>query len=145
MHTYRYFLSLRLWHPSLDLSIVTGTLGLSPKYTDTAGKARVRKGKVLGKIANESYWTHEFDLGSEAEQDLEDCLLIHADQLMQHKALFDSICSTGGGAEFFIGFMLESFNCGFGLSPELQNKCAALNLGLSFDIYDSDKHAVAAV
>ena len=145
MHTYRYFLSLRLWHPSLDLSIVTSTLGLLPKFTDTAGQARVRKGKALDKIADESYWSHEFDLGSEVEQNLEDCLLIHAIQLEPHKAFFDSICSTGGGVEFFIGFMLESFNCGFGLSPELQSKCAALNLGLSFDIYDNDEHGVGAV
>ena len=143
MTTYRYFLSLRVWHSSQDLVIVTNTLGLAPEFFDQAGQARVRKGKVLDFISKESYWSHAFDL--DAEQDIEDCLLLHIGKLEPYKMLFDNIASTGGRSEFFIGFMLESSNSGFVLSPELQSKCAALNIGLSFDIYESDKQAGAAV
>ena len=132
MTTYRYLLSLRVWHPSQDLSVVTDTLGFAPQIHDQAGQARVRKGKVLDFISKESYWSHAFDLN--AEQEIEDCLLLHIIKLEAHKELFNNIAGTGGNSEFFIGFMLESFSSGFVLSPELQSKCAALNIGLSFDI-----------
>ncbi|MBI4996094.1 MAG: hypothetical protein HZC22_04190 [Rhodocyclales bacterium] len=133
MHTYRYAVSLRIWHPSENPSGFSAALGLEPRCIDVAGQPRVRKGKVLEFVPKESYWTHEFDI--DIEQDIEDYLLLKANALACHKDFFANICGTGGRAEFFIGLYVEAPNCGVVLSPKLQQKCAALNLSLAFDIY----------
>ena len=134
MDTYRYNVSLRIWHPSSDPAVFTATLGLEPLHFDVVGQHRTRKGKTLDVLAKESYWTHEFDSAGEP-QDVEEFLLDRAYSLTQHKEFFTDICASGGRAEFFIGFFPENFNCGFELSPLLQRQCADLNLCLSFDIY----------
>ena len=134
MTTYRYNVSLRIWHPSLDPAEFTATLDLEPLHFDVAGQQRVRKNKTLEFVAKESYWTHQFELPDEP-QDIEELLQNLASKLSQHKHFFANICATGGRSEFFIGFYPENFNCGFELYPSLQRDCADLNLTLSFDIY----------
>jgi uncharacterized protein DUF4279 len=132
--TYRYYVSLRIWHPSRDPAVFTATLELEPLHIDMAGRHRIRKGKTLDVLATESYWTHEFFPDDES-RDVEDWLLDLSSRLAQHKEFFADICVSGGRAEFFIGLMPESPNIGLELSPLLQRQCADLNLSLSFDIY----------
>lgn len=133
MHTYRYRVSLRIWHPSENPRVFSDALGLEPTNVDVAGQPCMRKGKTLPYVPKESYWYHVFD--TDVEQDIEDYLMVKADGLACHREFFKRICDSGGRAEFFIGFYVEAPNCGIVLSPQLQQKCAALNLSLSFDIY----------
>ena len=133
MHTYTYAVSLRIWHPTENPSAFSTALELEPRCIDVAGKPRVRKGRALEFVPKESYWIHEFD--TDIDQDVEDYLLVKVNALARHKEFFAKICSTGGRAEFFIGFYVDEPNCGVILSPELQQKCAALHLSLAFDIY----------
>jgi hypothetical protein len=135
--TYRYNVSLRLWHPSADPAGFTSSLGLEPKFVDVAGQPRVRKGKQLDFVAKETYWMHEFD-ASDDPMDVEEFLLATAQALAPHKDTFVETRATGGRAELFVGFFPEEFNCGFELSPQLQGACADLALALSFDIYGFD-------
>jgi hypothetical protein len=107
---------------------------LEPFHFDVVGQRRTRHGKTLDIVAKESYWTHQFDPAVETK-DIEDFLLELASRLSQHRSFFADICTTGGRAEFFVGFFPENFDCGFELSPTLQRQCANLNLSLSFDIY----------
>lgn len=111
----------------------TDTLGLEPRFVDVAGQPRIRKGKTLEFVPTESYWSHEFD--TDGEQDIEDYLLRKAADMAPYQEFFRRICATGGRVEFFVGFFVESPNCGFVLSPELQRKCSESHLSLSFDIY----------
>ena len=112
----------------------SNALGLEPDYTDTAGERRIRKGKQLDYIADNTYWSHRYDLNGNS-QDLEEAILEKANSLMKYKDLFAEICNGGGRVELFVGLMPEAFNCGFELSPDLQQLCSDLKLGLSFDIY----------
>ncbi len=134
MDTYKYCLSLRIWHPSRDPREFSNALGLKPDYTDTAGKQRVRKGKQLDYIAERTYWSHQYGPNSNS-QDLEEAISEKAHSLLKYKGFFAGIYNEGGKLELFVGLMPEAFNCGFELSPELQKLCSDLNLGLSFDIY----------
>ncbi|MET1076934.1 MAG: DUF4279 domain-containing protein [Pseudomonas sp.] len=138
METYRYTVSLRIWHPSRDPATFTTALNLLPLYCDKAGERRVRKGKALDIIEKDSYWSHEFEAAAGPE-DLEDFLLSRVQSLARHKHFFTELGVGAGRAEFFIGFFPENFNCGFGLSPHLQRQCADLNLTLAFDIYGFDR------
>jgi hypothetical protein len=138
MHPHRYAVSLRIWHPTQSPTVFSAALGLEPRCIDVVGQPRVRKGKVLGFVPKESYWTHRFDI--DIEQDIEDYLLSKANALAGHKDFFANVCATGGRAEFFIGFNVEATNCGIVLTPELQKKCSALHLSISFDIYGLVHH-----
>jgi hypothetical protein len=123
-----------LWHPAADPATYTRALELEPKYFDVAGQRRVRDGKQLDDIANQTYWIHEFDL-SDTPQDVEDFLLETARSLLPRRDTLLAVRNTGGGSELFVGFFPEAFNCGFELSAELQGVCADLGLSLSFDVY----------
>tara|TARA_R110002020_G_scaffold21373_80_gene72633 strand:+ start:12301 stop:12765 length:465 start_codon:yes stop_codon:yes gene_type:complete len=135
--TYRYNVSLRLTHPTADPDTFSAALGLEPRFTDIAGQPRVRKGKQLDYVAKETYWTHQFD-ASHSPIDVEAFLLVTARRLASHKDLFSDIRSAGGRIEFFVGFFPEEFNCGFELTPELQQLCADLGIALAFDVYGFD-------
>lgn len=133
MHTYHYSVSLRIRHPSADPSSFSASLGLEPDYVDIAGRPRVRKGKTLEYVPNESYWSHAFDI--ERDEDVEVFLSSLVGSLDRHRGFFEEVVASGGQAELFVGFFVDAFNCGFVLSSDLQRRCAALALDLSFDIY----------
>jgi len=130
---YRYTVSLRIWHSTAHPDRFTEVLGMMPDAVDIAGQPRVRKGRVMPVVPKVSYWYR--DLGHDPVLDVSEFLDAQARALSPHRALFESIANEGGRAEFFIGFFLEAFNCGFDLSPELQRVCADLRLSLGFDIY----------
>jgi len=134
LHTYRYKVSLRIYHPAEAPSAFTEALGLEPDFQHMVGLPRVnRRSQPLPGKYEESYWSYAFDIP--ADTDLEDFLLSVTARLAAYAPFFSRISSSGGRAELFIGFFVEGFNCGFSLAPELHRQCAALGLGMDFDIY----------
>ena|SRR5690606_5695908 len=142
-HPYRFKASLRLVHPSADLSHCSREFGLEPSRQWKAGDpCTTPRGRPLEGVRGESYWTAPLDMS--AHKNIEDGLSHIATWLSEHSKFMADHARSGGSAELFIGFFLESFNSGFELSPSLLNKFGALRVGLDFDMYGQDDEPGAA-
>jgi hypothetical protein len=131
---YLYAVSLRITHPAQAPENFTSALGLKPHHFWTAGQnRRTPLGRPLPGIYKDNYWSHSFDTPEDA--DLPEFTSGILAMLSKHSSLFESISASGGRSALFIGFFTGAFNSSFSLSPELQSRCAALNLSLDFDIY----------
>lgn len=94
------------------------------------------RGNPLKGLRRESYWTAPLE--TSADKHLEDALARIAQWLEEHDLFMANHTGSGGSAELFIGFFLESFNTGFSLEPGLLAKYSSLGVGLDFDMYGSD-------
>jgi hypothetical protein len=117
MHPFRSAVSLRIWHPKIDASVVTATLGLASKRTSPAVP---------------SFWTHDYN----APQDSECAAFIHsaASALQQHAVFFQRIRAAGGRVEFFVGWFGDK-NFGDTFPHATLALLAQLQVDLSFDVY----------
>ena len=139
---YRFKVSLRLVHPAVELSGCSAEFGLEPFRHCTVGEPRTTpRGDPLDGVWGDSYWTAPLEIG--ADEDLEKALARIGYWLGEHHAFMTNHVSSGGSAELFIGFFLESFNGGFLLEPALLAKFSALGVALGIDIYGSDDEPVA--
>jgi len=138
MQPYRYCVSLRITHPSIDPNEITLALGRKPVGQWRAGELRISpKGTILGGIRKESFWRchpHEEHRLSSQAQYLEDYLKLLTDELEQFEDFLSSITSTGGRIEYFVGLFSEN-NIGNVFSSSLLKKIGTLNIDLSLDIY----------
>ena len=142
-HPYGFKVSLRLVHPSDDLSHCSREFGLEPSREWKAGDDRTTpRGRPLEGTRHESYWTAPLD--TSASQSIEDGLSQVAEWLAEHRTFMADHTRSGGSSELFIGFFLENFNTGFALSPSLLGKFSSLGVGLDFDMYGQDDEPGAA-
>jgi hypothetical protein len=90
----------------------------------------------LGGVYPQTYWTSRLRKAEHSEQDLADALreLIH--RLSPFRDFFESIRTTGGNIEFFIGWFFYH-NSGAVIEPELLARLAGLGIALSLDVYDA--------
>ena len=134
--SYRFKISLRLRHPTADLSACTNEFGLAPFRQWTVGEARTSpRGKPLDGLWEDSYWTTPLDV--QADEDLERALDRTAQWLAPHAPFLALHRASGGTTSLFIGLFLEGFNAGFALPPSLLAGYAALDVALELDLYDS--------
>ncbi len=134
---YRLKISLRLVHPSADLSSCSEEFGRKPSRLWRAGEPRATpRGNPLEGLRHDSYWTSPLDTSTSSR--LEDALAEIARQLTDHRAFFAKHAESGGTASLFIGFFFASFNTGFLLEPELLAKYSSMGVALDFDMYGSD-------
>jgi hypothetical protein len=140
MNPYRYKISLRLRHPSLDPAEITSALHLSPSRSWRAGDSRTTPtGKPLEGKYPDTTWIA--DVGESKWPDKELPVAINGvlDQLAPYKEFFHRIRSEGGKVEFFVGWFLEGqggdiFDCG------LLARMADLKIDLALDVYPDDAH-----
>jgi hypothetical protein len=143
LQPYRFKISLRLIHPTTDLSICSQEFGLQPSRQWKSGDPQTSpRGNPLIGLRESSYWTAQLD--TSACKDLESALEQVTDWLGSHEGFLTGHSQTGGLIRLFIGFFLESFNTGFLLEPALFAKFTTLNLGLDFDMYGQDDEPGAA-
>ena len=141
VNPYRYRVSLRLHHPTRDLSDATFALKLTPRRQWAHGSPRTTiAGAALPGTNDGSYWYSELN-SAEArdsrEKDVEDALAeFHDPHLAPHKEYFDSIRADGGWIEFYIG-LFASENCGIEFTSELLALMAPFGVRLSLDVYPS--------
>lgn len=139
---YRFTISLRLVHPSADLSHCSAEFGLEAFRIWKAGESReTPRGKPLDGFWRESYWTAPLD--TPEPEDIEAALARIAEWLGEHDSFLADHARSGGSAELFIGFFLEGANSGFLLEPTLLEKFSALGVALGFDIYGLDDESSA--
>lgn len=133
MTSFRYDLSLRIKHPSVDLALVCGRLGMTPKVIWRAGEPRTTPiGNLLARDRDQSYRSIRID--HPADIPLADALGALLDRLTASRKFFDELAATGGSTNVFVSWYSEK-NSGERLAPDLLGKLAVLNLSLALDVY----------
>jgi hypothetical protein len=128
MQSYSFSVALRFWHPSLDPAEITSALGIAPRHSAKAGQPRFTpKGAPLEGAYRESYWHTEWSEGwrESGELEAEDLVLTLLPRLVPHRALVQTIVSTGGRAMI----QIRSFGAGnyaLVLPSGLLEKCSNL-------------------
>lgn len=136
MAQYRYSISLRVTHPTMDLDAVTEALGLRPRVLWKIDHPRqTLKGTPLPGIYGKSFWTARLLGGASAEQDLSSALSQALELVATGSLLFREITATGGRTEFFVGWFFDDGNSGDVLDHRLLAKMSSMSIDLSFDVY----------
>jgi len=135
MAAYRYRISLRLWHPSMDPMDMSAALDIQPHNCWRAGEPRVtHKGVPLEGTNAESFWTGPAEKGSWPPTTLACGIEAALEQFSGRRQFLQQIRSEGGRGEFFIGWFFDGPG-GDLLPAALMAKAADLGIDLSFDVY----------
>jgi len=138
MYPFRYAVSLRFTHPSIDPELISKKLGKKPKWHWKAGEPRMTpKGDMLEGIRKESYWTadlHSKKSISSKKIDFEKFLSTALDDLVPYSKFIKKIVKEGGSAEFFVG-LYGAKNFGMELEPDLLQRFGKMGIRLALDIY----------
>ena len=138
MNPYRYKISLRLRHPSLDPAEITSALQRDPFRSWPAGEPRTTpRGTPLEGRNRDSYWTANAIEGGWPDKGLAVAIRELLDQLVPHKDFLDRIRSEGGNVALFVGWFLEG-QCGDELDCDLLARMADLKINLSLNLYPPD-------
>jgi hypothetical protein len=139
MNPFKYAVSLRIRHPTMDPDEITRRLFLRPFASWKAGDPRKAiDGTVLEGLRESSYWTYRARPGSEME--LSAFLLEFTSALEAHRAFLADIRATGGVVEYFIGWF-SGWNSADTLTFQLLDLLAKLQIDLALDIYCDDEQA----
>lgn len=131
---YEYQVSLRIVHPTMAPESFTAALALDPEVSWAVGEpCKNRQGSIVPGDREESYWLHSF--GETQGGDLPLFLSHVASNLVTHKGFFDSLSSSGGTVEFFVGYFIDAPNSSIPLGPELLKQCSDLGIGIYIDVY----------
>lgn len=143
MQLYSFSLSLRIWHPNIDPTCITRTLGVKPKYSSMAGNPRqTPNGRPLGGIYAESYWCSDpFDRGEylSADQIAEDVTTGLLEVLRPHKKFLLLIQEQGGRSHLTVNSFSRR-NYTLILPPDLLIEIAELSLGFAHDVYPYEQN-----
>jgi len=138
MYPYKYSVSLRVSHPTVNPDTITQKLGLQPFRKWMAGEARsTPKGTKLKGINRETFWAAELHRGKSLlsqKMALEDFLAEQLVRLKKVEKYFRHIRTTGGRIEFFVGLFCEK-NMGAEVPSSLLAAMGKLGIDLSLDIY----------
>lgn len=133
MNHFRFTVSLRLWHPSIDPDDVSRELGLNPERKWKAGENRATpQGQALTGVYRESYWVSP--VAYKRGVSLPDVLDQDLCRLESHRSFLTRFFETGGTIEYFIGWFTEN-NAGAVFNCQLLKRLAALNIDLDMDFY----------
>jgi hypothetical protein len=138
VQNYSFRASLRIWHPSVDPSLISKELGIDPRHSAMAGqRRRTPKGYPLDGVYAESYWSSDpFKREEVQSTDLivEDSVAEIIDSLTPHKTFLNRLRAEGGRILLQVS-SYSNRNYAFELSPELLRQCAELGLTFAHDVY----------
>jgi hypothetical protein len=135
MNPYRYAISLRVRHPTIDPAEITDVFGHVPSHAWQAGAARVTpKGRPLGGIRAQSYWTARLADGEWPGKTLAAAIAEILDALASRREDLARLRGQGAGIELFVGWFFHG-NSGDVFDCALMARMAELNIDLSLDIY----------
>jgi hypothetical protein len=137
---YSFSVSLRVWHPTLDLNALTASLRMRPSNTWRVGEPRrTPAGKPLKGVHRDSFWTAPIigkRFATSPRRSLEPSLSGVITKLTAHRTLLRRLRRTGGQAELFVGLFAEDLgNFGLDLPLDLLSRMSSVGLSLSLDIY----------
>jgi hypothetical protein len=142
MNRYRYKISLRVRHPSIDPREITCVLRLAPSREWRAGEPRTSpRDQPLGGVWPETYWTARAMEGEWPGKDLSTAIAELLDRLELNRGFLAKVRSEGGTVEFFVGWFFDGnsgdvFECG------LLARMADLKINFSLDVYPPDTTSI---
>jgi hypothetical protein len=146
VNPYQFRLSLRLKHPTKDLSFATQQLGLRPSQQWTSGKPRItRAGVPLEGVYPESYWVAALlggDLQDSTQQSLDEALETILQMLSRHALFLEEFRRDGGSLYIFVG-IFGPRNFGLEFSPTLLSELGLAGLEIGLDVYPGGPHDVS--
>jgi hypothetical protein len=138
MYPYKYSVSIRISHPTINPDTLTKKLGLQPSRSWMAGAQRsTPKGNILKGINKNTYWTavlHREKNLSSRKRPLENFLSEQLARLKKVEKYLKYIRKTGGRIEFFVGLFCDK-NMGAEIPSSLLAAMGKLGIDLSLDIY----------
>jgi hypothetical protein len=136
MAPYRYAISLRITHPSIDPAEITVELGEDPSNWQKAGSPSPHSERESARHCqpDDTFWVGFSSEGESQDHDLQAGLQALLSRLQSHRGFFHRLREDGGEAEFFVGWFLGKQG-GEILSHELMAQLADLKIDLSFDLY----------
>lgn len=136
MQSFKYKVSFRVHHPSMDPDQISSKLGLEPQYKWAVGAARkTPKGTPLKGVYEASYCA--FRLNPAKNVELVDFLKKFNKSLYKHKTFLRSIRSTGGRLEYFVGWFSNK-DSGESFDLELLEQLVELGVDLSLAVYSQE-------
>lgn len=133
MNRFKFDVSLRVRHPSLDVMKICSEIGMTAYRKWSVGEPReTPKGKKLNGFYDETYCT--FKLEHEGDEEISSFLKRQNSLLKDKSDFFDMIIATGGNIEYFIGWYLEG-NTGDVFTHDLITELSELGFSLSIDLY----------
>ena len=132
MNPYTYVISLRVKHPSRELSYLESLLELKTKGTWVVGEQRqTPKGNILEGTYPESYWYSALTNENESSENIsiETSLEEWTNKLSTHRAEFNRITNEGGTIEYFVWVYCDK-NLGIEISPDLMKNISSLGISL---------------
>jgi hypothetical protein len=137
MRDQRTNLSLRMRHPTRDLSVICGALGFRPTIIwKVGGERRTPKGTKIGGIRTHSYCSVNF--GATTRKSLVKRIEAALVRLRPHRPALKRFSSTGGTTSFFIGWFLDA-DTGEVLPPQMLQELGDLRISLELCVYMPDK------
>jgi hypothetical protein len=135
MAPYRYKISLRINHPSIDPAEITAELGEEPWHWQKAGThRRTPKGRLLTGICPTTFWVGFQSKGQSKDRDLPSGIEALLSRLRPHRRFLHRLRDEGGEVEFFVGWFAGEQG-GDILPYELTGQLADLKVDLSLDLY----------
>jgi hypothetical protein len=128
MYPYKYKVSFRVFHPTINPEKISIQLALQPKISWCVGDVRkTPKGVCLGSKYESSYWCYEIDNRNDIS--LIEILQGFTQRLECHQDFLANLRSTGGRLEYFVGWFNE-INSGEVFDYTLLSKIANLQIDL---------------
>jgi Domain of unknown function (DUF4279) len=138
VNPYQFRVSLRLRHPTKDLSFASVQLGLTPRRQWTHGVPRTTPaGAPLEGVYTESYWVARLlgeDLHDSTDGSLDEALEAILEFLSPHRSLLERFRQDGGTLYLFVGIFGPK-NFGLEFSPALLGKLGHSGLEIGLDVY----------
>jgi hypothetical protein len=142
MNGYRYKISLRVRHPSMDPAEITCMLRFPPSHFWSAREQRsTPSGKTLEAVWPETYWSAKVMEGERSGKDLAAAIAELLDQLELSRNFLERVRSEGGTVELFVGWFVDS-QAGEVFDRELLARIADFKIDLSFDVHPPDTASV---
>jgi hypothetical protein len=132
---YRYDISLRVRHPSMDPAEISAALKLEPIRMWRAGDPRkTPKNTPLEGTWHDTCWTADVFKGECPNRTLAAALSEQVNRFSHHKSFFVKIRDERGRVEFYVGWFIDG-NRGDEFDAALLAKLSELGVDLSLDIY----------
>jgi len=140
---YEFSVSLKIVHPRIQASIISGKLSMEPEICSNVGANRVSPtGVLLGGVYEKTIWSKSLTEGKVDAEDMlfEEFVAIQNSSLSTHQNFFNEVRKAGGSIEYFVGwFSSGSINMNIVLSPELMKNTSELGVTIVICAYPDDE------
>ncbi len=143
MQLYSHILDLRIWHPKLEPTLISSTLGIDPRVAWRDGDPRkTPKGTLLKGVRSGSYWSaNPFSYGWQLSTDvqLEDALEELVSFLELHKEFLLGV-SREGTVRVWASTQ-SSRNYAFEMTPLILERLSTIGATFIHDVYQGPQGA----